>query len=421
MVGLSTAILLLASALAPPPEAPVTGALSPEVGSLTAYPANDRYGAPVLHMGSGSMQPLVISFDLIGPERRYLRYSLTHCDASWRPDMLQPIEFADGFNEASVDDYAYSRATLIPYVNYRIELPGSGINPMVSGNYLLTVYDEETPSSPLARIPFMVSEDAAPLSISVTGRTDFDHNNAHQQLEVTADLAGLGVNDPWNDLRLVITQNNSPHDRSALTRPLRVNGTAVTYAHDPALTFAAGKEFRRFETVSVARYLPMGVSLVAFDDPWYHFMLYDDTPRAGHDYRYDQTQHGRFTVNADETSDPDTEAEYVKVHFALDLPEQPGALIMVDGELTGYRTDAQSPGSMTYNPVTGRYEAVLTLKQGSYNYRYTVVPHGGAAVSAPVEGDDYRTSNRYDVALYHRHPGARYDRLIGFATVVSGL
>ena len=38
----------------------------------------------------------------------------------------------------------------------------------------------------------------------------------------------------------------------------------------------------------------------------------------------------------------------------------------------------------------------------------------GAAQTAPVEGDFYQTENIYDVFVYARRPGERYDRLVGW-------
>lgn len=394
------------------------GALDESVGALTAFTANDRYGLPVLTLGGE--EPVIISFDILDPERKYLRYSLTHCDASWKPDMLQPIEFTAGFNEGTIDDYAYSHGTLTQYVNYRLELPNEQVTPIVSGNYLLTVYDESAPDIPLARIPFMVSEQAARIGATVTGRTDYDYNGGHQQLEASVDLTGLDIRDPWNDLRLTIIPDMRLNAAQSAARPIRINGSTATFAHNPALTFTAGNEYRRFETVSTSRYLPMGVEYVKFSDPWYHFKLYTDQPRASQDYRYDQTQFGGFTINADETDDPDTQSEYVKVHFSLDIPEQPDAKVMIEGQLTDRRTDGSSQGVMTFNRVSNMYEAVLTLKQGSYNYQYVLVPADGKMLTAPIEGDDYRTANRYDLAVYYRSPGARYDRLLGFTTIFSG-
>ncbi len=394
-------------------------AAKPDVGALTAYPEGRRYLPPVTTVAGEP--PVIIAFDLLEPEARRLRYSITHCDSRWQPSPLSAIEYASGFNESRIDDFAYSRATLIPYVNYRLTFPAPDLSPLISGNYLINIFDEDEPADTILTVPVMVTEQSGNISASVTGRTDFDYNNAHQQLEVAIDTQGLAIADSWNDLSLVIIPNGRPDAATTLSRPMRVNGTVLTYAHDPALTFPAGKEYRRFETVATSRYLPMGVDRVIFQAPWYHFRLADDTPRAGHDYVYDQTQHGHFTIGADGTDDPDTEAEYVKVHFTLDLPEQPGADIIIEGDLTGRDTSPSSPGLMTFNRVTGRYEAILTLKQGSYNYQYLLRPRSSSspAMTAPIEGDNYQTDNQYTIALYHRPPGSRYDRLLSLLTIYS--
>lgn len=394
------------------------GALDPAVGSVTVTSDNNLYGMPVINInGDGTLR---LTFDILEPERRYLRYSLRHCDTSWRPDMLQPIEYASGFNEGRIDDYAYSRGTLTQYVNYSVSLPNDEVTPLVSGNYLLTVYDEDKPDMALLRVPFMVTENSTRLAATVTGRTDFDYNGSHQQLSVSVDFNGLDINDPWSELILVVIPDSRLNAAQMTDRPMKINGKGAVYSNVPTLTFTAGNEYRRFETVSTSRYLPMGVELVAYDEPWYHFKLYDDIPRADKPYSYDQTQFGHFTVNADDVDDPDTESEYVKVHFSLDIPEQPDVSVVIEGDLTGRRTDPLSPGTMIYNRVSGRYEKVLTLKQGSYNYQYLIVTPDGKTLTEPIEGDDYRTANHYDIAVYYRQRGARYDRLIGFTSIISG-
>ena len=68
----------------------------------------------------------------------------------------------------------------------------------------------------------------------------------------------------------------------------------------------------------------------------------------------------------------------------------------------------------TYNPATRAYEKSLLLKQGAYNYRYVLQRPGRAADAAPIEGNFYETRNEYQIRIYHRPQGARYDRLVGY-------
>lgn len=111
---------------------------------------------------------VIVSFDEIADERRYMRYSLVHCDASWRPEGLVDSEFLDGFNEGLVEDYDYSQATLVHYVYYRITIPDGKMRFTAPGNYLLRVYDESDPDETLLQARFGVSDNSAGVMAGVT-------------------------------------------------------------------------------------------------------------------------------------------------------------------------------------------------------------------------------------------------------------
>ena len=107
------------------------------------------------------------------------------------------------------------------------------------------------------------------------------------------------------------------------------------------------------------------------------------------------------------------------VFFSLDMLPYPDAEIYLDGDFMQRKFNPTS--RMEYNPSTGRYEKLLPLKQGAYNYQYLVVPKGSArGVTAPIEGDHYQTVNEYLVYVYYRAPGDRYDRLLGVGALFSG-
>lgn len=361
---------------------------------------------------------IVISFDELSEDRRYMRYELIHCDARWKPEGLVDSEFLDGFNVADVDDYSYSQATLVHYVHYRITIPNEQMRITAAGNYIVRVYPEDDPDETLLETRFSVCDFSMRVGAAVTSRTDIDTNESHQQVDVTVDMRDINVRDPFTDLTVVVTQNGRPDNEVILTQPLRVAGDKVYFEHQRPLIFQAGNEYRRFETVSTT-YPGMNVDEIVYAAPIYNMVLATDYPRAGTSYLYDQTQNGRFFIREYNAVDPDTEADYTLNHFRLEMPELQGYDIFIDGDLTGRRMDPSS--RMVYNRATGAYEASLLLKQGSYNYQYLAVPGGSTRGStAPVEGNFYPTVNEYTVKVYYRPPGTRYDRLVGVTTVKSG-
>lgn len=411
-----TTLCLLAAVTAAAVEDTMTGTPDPSFRSLQTYIDGDELSHPVLMLGSDDR--LVISFDELAEDRRYLRYNLTHCTAQWQPDGLVDSEFLDGFNEAEVEDYAFSRSTATHYVHYRITIPDDRMRPLLSGNYLLRVYDESDPDKTLVQARFMVAEPRVGIDTQVTTVTDIGYNDAHQQLGIALDTENSGIRDPFNDLRVVIRQNGRWDNEAVVTKPQRVAGSKVIYEHLPQLIFAAGNEYRRFESVWTS-YPGMHVDEIRFARPYYHFVLSPDIPRSGSRYEYDETQAGRYVVREYNSTEPDTEADYGVVHFALESPRLANTDIYIDGDLTCRRFDRTS--RLEYNEDTGCYEKVMLLKQGSYNYQYLAVgPDDRTGRTDVIEGDYHPTQNQYLILIYERKPGERYDRLIGVNTVTAG-
>lgn len=419
LVAILSLMLLFATARGEETSDTRQGVIQPSFKTLQVTLNGDIFAPPVINLANPG-ERIVISFDELADEHRYLRYSLVHCDASWRPEGLVDSEFLDSFNEGTVDTYDYSRATVVHYVHYTIELPNGQVRITQPGNYLVKVYDERDPEQTLLQARFGVCDFSVPLGVTLSSRTDIDTNSSHQQLGITVDTRNINVEDPFNDLRVVITQNGRPDNEVTLSTPQRINGPRVIYEHLRPLIFNAGNEYRRFETSSV-NYPGLSVEQVTHDTPVYNALLYVDAPRNSQSYLYDSTQQGRYMVRSVDTSDSDTEADYVLTHFTLGMPPLAGADIFIEGDLTDRRFDPAS--HMVYNHATGCYEQSLLLKQGSYNYQYLTVPNGsdGQGLTAPVEGDKYQTVNEYTIRVYHRPRGSRFDRLVGVTTVKSGL
>lgn len=385
------------------------GSFDEHIRTLQCTLDDNFFAPPLINLGTDDI--LSFSFDNLAEDRAYFRYRLIHCNADWQPSGLVDSEFLDGFNEASVEDYAFSRSTTVNYVNYRFTIPNNDIQPLVSGNYLLQLYEETDPDRVLAQWRFMVSEQKASITSSVTSRTDIDYNEGHQQLSIAVTTDRLDVTDPFNDLIVMIQQNNRLDNEVALRHPLRMSGRTAVYEHQNPLIFDAGNEYRRFETVSV-NYPGMNIENTEYIHPYYHSALYTDSTRDNLSYSFDSTQNGRFKIREYDSDDPDTQADYIIVHFTLDYPYEPDTMIFLDGDFTGRRFDESS--RMTFNPVFNRYEKAVLLKQGAYNYQYLTVPKGrNRGFTSFIEGDKYQTANEYLIKVYTRRPGERYDRLIG--------
>lgn len=367
----------------------------------------DIFDAPPV-MRLGSEDRLEITFDEIGDDNSFLEYRLLHCNADWQPSSLLDSEFLAGFNAVRIEDYAFSTATFVHYVNYRIEIPNEETGILRSGNYLLQVYDPDEPDAILLQARFRVSENSATIVSGYNARTDLGFNDSWQQVWATATVELGDGSNPYNDYRLEVTQNNDDRTRRTLPVPSRVNGNRLVYDHNPQLIFPAGNEYLRFESLS-NHFAGMKVDSLRYEGTNYHVWLKPDYPRAEREYQFDRTQHGRFIVREYNSTDSNIGADYITVHFLLEMDRLPGAEIYVDGEMTnGLLTDRNR---MEYDGTKGAYTLQLPLKQGAYNYRYLVKDSDGKVM--PLDGDKWETGNQYEVSLWKRCPGDRADSLIG--------
>lgn len=394
------------------------GAVDERVRTLQVYNSLAPLvtGTPVITPGApGSV---VVEFDMLEDDRRFLRYELIHCNADWQPSVLTPVEYLDGFNEGYIEDYAFSDATTVPYVHYRLELPQGRMQPLVSGNYLVRIYDEADPEDTLLRARYMQAEKSAPIAVNVHSRADFDTRNENQQLELAVDIDGLGHSvNPFQDLKVVITQNGRTDNEAVLTVPSRVVGGNVIYEHRPELVFPGGNEYRRFEIIST-QWPGMRVENIEWHAPYYNYYIETDQGRSGKDYLYDQTLGGGFLVREFNTDNPATAADYGVVHLALEHPELIGMDVFVDSDALGREF---SPATrMVYNRATGCYEKAVLLKQGAYSYQYLAVPSGkDTGLTSVLEGNHNATVNLYSISVYLRQPGQRYDRLLESVNIYS--
>lgn len=387
------------------------------VRSLKISMENNMYMPPMLVMNSDDH--LIVNFDYIDYDVHYLRYSVTHCNADWQPSQLLESEYVSGFNSADIEDYEPSSGTYVHYYNYQFALPNPDMELLVSGNYLLSVYELDDPDNVLFQTRFSVSEGAVSVFPQVTSRTDVEYNNRFQQVSFEVRYKPNQIRDPYTEFTCVVTQNSRTDNAVVVKRPTMVGVDRVTYEHNRDLIFAAGNEFRRFETVA-AHNVNMGVQSIRYYEPMYHAILKVDEPRTRM-YLYDRTQYGRFTIrNAEAYNEDFLQADYMITHFTLDTGGKlNGGNIWLYGEFMEGLPASQA--IMRYDESSDCYAADIPLKQGAYNYMYLWVPDGTSiGQTGKIEGDHYETVNEYLVKVYDRPMGERYDRLVGYGVAYSG-
>ena len=359
---------------------------------------------PVIQLNSG--EQIQISFDNFRHEYRRFTYKITHCEADWSPStQLFSSDYLEGFSDNLViEDIQESVNTNVEYTHYSFRLPNDQCRITQSGNYKVSVYDED--ENLMLNACFMVVDPTMHVELYSTSNTDMDFNRAHQQVEMKLKYGNLPVIAPNNQIKTVVLQNGNWNDARVNMKPQFVLRDGLQWQHCRGFIFDAGNNYRKFECLSVD-HPTMGIETIDWDGSNYHAHLWPNLPRRN--YLYDESAQGVFVIRNSDDNGNDYLSDYVIVHFTLQT-DATNDEIYVSGGFTNYRLLPQY--QMKYDAVTGNYTLSLLMKQGYYSYEYVRRNADGSIQLLPSEGNFYQTKNQYQALIYYRGTGERTDRLV---------
>lgn len=383
---------------------------SDRIATLQVVAGDDWLSPPVIALGGEEV--ITISFDDMTHEYHRYAYRIEHCEADWTTsDALFTSDYCEGFNDGNtIEDVKNSINTNILYTHYRLKIPNERCNIKMSGNYRVTIYDDNT-SEEVATVCFMVVDQRVGLQLGATTNTDIDTNGAHQQIEIKINYAGLRVNNPRQEIKTVVMQNGRWDNAVINAEPQYIMADGLQWTHNKQLIFNGGNEYRKFETLDVS-HTTMGLESVKWDGKNYHAYVWTDEPRNS--YVYDEDANGAFYVRNSDNIENDYISEYIYVHFALRTSPTDND-IYINGVWTNDRFLPKY--RMIYNPENGLYENVLLLKQGYYSYNYLVKDEDGCFSPLQSEGNFCYTENKYQCLVYYKAAGDRTDTLIGYQQI----
>ncbi len=116
--------------------------LSPNIASVQVTAGGNWLAPPITQLNQ--MVPIVITFDDMTHEYHRYTYEIKHCEANWEvSEGLFTSDYIAGFyNGNTIDDYEESVNTVDDYTHYRLEIPNEKCRLKMSGNYMVTIYDE---------------------------------------------------------------------------------------------------------------------------------------------------------------------------------------------------------------------------------------------------------------------------------------
>ena len=387
---------------------------SPMVKTLTTIVNNDWQNRPVMELGSRDV--LRIGFDELSHDSHRYICHLTRCEADWSEatDVFES-DWLQGFNDYPLEDYQNSLNTTVSYTHYEFQIPNEQCRIRMSGNYRLTVFDEDNGHEKVLDAEFYVVEPVVNIGLSMSTNTDIDVNKSHQQLTMTLEYKDLKVVRPEEEIYTVVMQNWNEQTARLNLRPQYSYYQGLRWEHQRELIFDGGNEFHKFEILDVS-HPTMGIDHIHWNGEAYEVYPFIDEPRPN--YLYDEDANGAFFIRNSDNWEIETTCEYVWVVYRMKCPPLLDGHMIIDGWWT---TDADPKTyEMTYDAHEGMYTAKVLQKQGYYSYQYLWQQPDGSTRFAPSEGSFYQTENRYQVLVYYRGINDNYWRLTAFRRYSSG-
>lgn len=384
---------------------------SEHIHSVRMFPLglqqDSQLDAPVVSISDS--RPLVLLFDDIAYDPEQYTVKLIHCDANWQKSQLRDNDFSVSFNQYNIEEYSYSVNTRIPYIHYAFTVP----RVTKSGNYILKVYRNRNEDEAILTRRFMVYEELFAVGASVVPPTETEERRALQQINVAVNYSKVELMDPLTQVKVVIRQNQRWDNSKLLTKPTFLNQNAKSIRYEPfdgSSTFRAGNEFR-FVDLRFIRATGVNIADVKVEETMISANALIDQPRPGGVYSQYLDLNGQYIVYTNDRpgGNPEVESEYIYTTFYFKA--DPAREIIMLGSLTGWGSAPES--KMTYDQKAGHYSTSILMKQGWYDYQYAFSSENGFD-SDPIEGSFFETENEYEVLVYYRALGSRYDQLVGY-------
>lgn len=390
----------------------------PEVQTVLLYADGNQLNDPIVPL-EDMMGRLTLSFDIIDGEGEVLNYTFIHCTHDWQPSDIQRVQYAAGFDSDRLDDYAFSRNTLIDYVNYQLQFPNDDMAPMLSGNYLLIVYGDDLSDLYFTR-RFMVLDEKAHVGATVPRYPDeLAFTDTHQQLNISVDVNNYLTGNTQQYSSLTIRQNGRWDNAAVGLKPTFVYPDRISFEHHPLTVFEAGNQYRRFNT-SNFYFQSENLAHIRQTDESFEIDIATCMSRAHQAYTSYEDIHGeKFVYVEDENLDNNTEADYCRVNFFYqsEAPLTHEDLYIM-GALNDWRFDESN--KMRYDYRLHGYTCSMVLKQGYYNFMFATIDRKTGLISTDLTaGNHWETNNVYKLYFYFYNAIKGYDELIGYTVVNS--
>ncbi len=378
-----------------------------EISTVLIYKFGSELSLPIINLNAD--EKIILSFDNLNPKQqtRKYQYTIIHCNSQWQASDLMFSEYIEGFEENDIEQYKSSFSTFCKYVNYQLTLPNQYIKFLISGNYIIKIYQDYDTENVVLTKRFFVTENLVSLTAKVKKTSDPLYIATSHEVDFSIDITNYKIKSPAEDIQVIVSQNNRT-DNCKYLKPRFISSNTLDYNYDKENVFEAGNEFHFFDGKEL-KFISEKVYNVQYEEPFYHLYLVQNIIRRHNAFISTEDINGKRLIKNNNAINSAIESDYCVVHFTLKRDFPLDNEVYIIGEFCDW--NCNETNKMTYNYDTQQYEANIFLKQGYYNYIY-VTKNKDKISTEEIEGNFYQTENEYIIYVYHHDINANYQRLI---------
>ena len=381
---------------------------SQDIKSIQLRALGDNVYTAIVPIGT----VLELSFDDLEADGKDYQYKIEHMTHDWKKSRLLSSQFIDGFDENTIINVTNSFNTLQSYTHYEVRIPNANTVITKSGNYLLSVLDED--DDMVFTRKFVLYESVASVGLNVSRSRNTETLNTQQTIEFSVNYPNLRINNPQQEINVVLLKNENWNETITDLQPTFFKPNQLKYTYSNKTNFWGGNEYLNFDS-KFLRNKSINIVKIEKGDVFQHY-VYPYTYDPYLTYRYNPDINGQFVFRTLEGNDARTEADYARMHFTLEA-EEPfnDKKVHVYGAFNNFEIDDET--ELTYNFDDSTYRGSVLMKQGFYNYTFATVDEFGNVNTNEINGSFFQTENQYTVIVYFKPFGSLYDRVIGMGSV----